>query len=485
MAGGNWSVTELPKLPGFYMNFQAAALASILTGARGVVVLPVRSHWGPAKQFIDVVGEQDIIDKYTVNETGGANAKTTLRLCLLAKPKKILAYRLIDSSASVASLTLKDSGNANVMTLETIYETDRNFKVTVQTNPIDATKKDIKLYEGTTLLRTFTFVSGTVQAAVEAVNNDTGNKWLKATKTDDGTGTLANVSNAQFTGGNAGLSEIVAADYTAFMTACETQKFNIISLDAVTDESIHTSFRAWVVRMRSEGKNIQGVLGSSTSDDTATDAVAKAIARSAGFNHEGMINVGTGAVLDGVTYSSAQIASYVAGLIAGQNLSESTTYAPTPFDDVTRRWTRSEQELAVTNGVYLLIHDGRIVKPLQGINSLITLRQGQNHQFKKIRAIRVMDAMNDDMLQAAEDNYIGKVNNTEEGRLALIAAFKQYMLVHVQGGTIEATGWDVYLHPDYYGPNATLDPAADEVYVKWEAYVTDVMEKIYGTFVVK
>jgi hypothetical protein len=96
-----------------------------------------------------------------------------------------------------------------------------------------------------------------------------------------------------------------------------------------------------------------------------------------------------------------------------------------------------------------------------------------------------MDAINADLVRAAEDNYIGKVNNTEEGRLALIGACKQYMQTLVQGGVIEATGWDVYLDPDYYGSNPIYTPAADQVYLKWEAKLTDVMEIILGTFVVK
>lgn len=97
-----------------------------------------------------------------------------------------------------------------------------------------------------------------------------------------------------------------------------------------------------------------GVMGGSSAVDTAADAVSQAVTRSAGFNHEGIVNVGTGVTLDGTSYSSAQAACYVAGLIGGQKLSESITYAPTPFDDVNRRWTRSEQEAAINGGVLIL-----------------------------------------------------------------------------------------------------------------------------------
>ena len=96
-----------------------------------------------------------------------------------------------------------------------------------------------------------------------------------------------------------------------------------------------------------------------------------------------------------------------------------------------------------------------------------------------------MDAINSDLQTAAEDNYIGKINNTEEGRLALIAACKQYMEVLAQGGVIESTNWDVYLNPTYHGNNATITPEPDQVFMNWTARMTDVIEQIFGTFLVQ
>jgi hypothetical protein len=45
MAGGTWSGTDRPVLPGFYMNFEAAALSAILPGSQGVVAVPVKANW--------------------------------------------------------------------------------------------------------------------------------------------------------------------------------------------------------------------------------------------------------------------------------------------------------------------------------------------------------------------------------------------------------------------------------------------------------
>lgn len=192
---------------------------------------------------------------------------------------------------------------------------------------------------------------------IDTVN--TANVYILASKAEgspDISGKdIKNITSQALTGGNSGITGIANTDYIKLLDVLETQEFNILSLDGVTDEAIQTSIASWVIRMRTQGKKIMCVMGGSSEDDVADDAIEKAVQRSAGFNHEGVINIGTGIILDDVKYSSADLAPYVAGLIAGQKMTESTTYAATPFDDVTRRWTRSEQETAVTNGVFYLL----------------------------------------------------------------------------------------------------------------------------------
>ncbi|OKP91327.1 phage tail sheath family protein [Paenibacillus sp. P32E] len=486
MAGGNWSPTDMPVLPGLYMNFQAAALAAIEPGARGTVVLPVKAHWGPVNEFVEVGSEAAITSLFTDDETGGATALTTLRLALLAQPKKVLAYRIVDSSAAIATKTLQDTTATpvNALKIDAMYKGARgnNFRITVATNLVDSTKKDIKLYDGTTLLRTFTFTSGTIAAAAAAINEDAGNVWITASVLLPGNGILADVSNTPLTGGNSGISGITNADYIAALGAFETQDFHVLALDGISDAALRTSVVSWVKRLRSEGKGIEVAIGGSAAEDTGATAVSTAVTRSATIDFEGIINVGVGGALNGVAYSSAQVAAWVAGLVAGTPLSGSTTYAGSPFEDVTRRWTRSEQEAAVKGGVFLLIHDGRRVKVLKGINSLVSLRAGQNKGWKKIRKIRVMDQITYDLMQTAEDNYIGKVNNTEEGRLALIGAGKDYLRTLAAEGVIESSGYNVTLDPRYYGSAPAIRPEDDQVFLTWTADDTDVMEQIFGTF---
>ena len=488
MAGGEWEITDLPKLPGFYANFRSAALAAVTTGNRGTVILPIKAHWGKTDGFTTIVREPDILNEFgALADTEGSTFYKTLRMCVLGGPKKILVKRLADSSAAESTLTLKNATDADVVKLTAKYKGTRgnDFKVTIAPSLTEIGSYTMKLYEKTSLLKTYSFT--TWAELISAVN--TANVYILAAKvaadTDIAGKNFKVITSVALAGGNSGIAGITASDYIAMLNELETEEFNFLSLDGVTDPAIQTSVASWVINMRKNGKKIMCIMGGPAADDVADDAVEKAVARSAGFNHEGIINVGVGVVLDGVSYSSAEVAPFVAGLIAGQKMSEATTYASTTFDDVTRRWRggrSSEQETAVTNGVFLFIFDGEIVKVLMGMNSLITLRQNQNNAFKKIRSIRTMDAIDSDMQATAAKNYIGKINNTDEGKLALVGACKQYMEVCSQGGIIEAE-YDVILNPVYHGDQASIKPDPNQVFLKWTAKITDVVEQIFSDFI--
>lgn len=488
MAGGTWENTNKPVLPGLYMNFQAAAASAIQGGSRGTVVVPVKANWGPVREFIEIGSETAIAQLFSTDSLEGATAYSTLYLALLGGPKKLIAYRLADNTAAAATVTLKntDATPADALQLTAKYPGSRGngFAVTVQPTLGDATAREVRLYEGAKLLGTYKGTDGTTASIAAAINHDNENVWVTAKVLGKG-GVPADVSGVALAGGKSGNDKLVNADYIAMQEALEGQEFDVLALDYAADMALLQSFAAWIKRIRNEGKGAIAVFGGSASDDVSKNAATLAATRSLALNHEGIVNVGTGVRLAGVDYSSAQTAAYVAGLIAGQRLNQSTTYAVTPFEDVTRRWTRSEQEQAVRNGVFILFFDGRQVKALRGINSLVNPAAGQNNAWKKIRSIRVMDAINSDLQRAAEQTYIGKVNNTEEGRLALIGAIKEYLAQLSLSSVIESDGYDVILDPAYYGDAPIVTPEPDQVFLQWNVKLTDVMEQLFGTFYVQ
>lgn len=473
-SGGVWSETDLPVRPGFYMNFKAAALAAISGGPRGIVAIPVKANWGPVKTVTEVTTEAELIAAFN-NDTGGNyTAYDCGRLALLGIPQKLLLYRLVDGAAAKATKTLKDGAAADILTLTTKYETVRDFKVTTRDDPTDTVnKKQILLYEGTTLLYTFTFTkaAGIADNAVAAVNNDAKNVWIVAAKVAAGNGTLADVVSSAFAGGNSGAAGVIAGDYTTALTAFEAHIFNNFALDGINTAGIQTSVNTWVQRLRNEGKKIVAYLGGSTGDDAD---IATANARSAGFNTEGVVNVGVSGVLDGTTYGSAYVACYVAGRAGGQALKESLTYAKTVFDDVSPRLTHSQVVSAINAGTLVLVHDGEKVIIERGINTLTSLGVDQGTAWKKIKAIRIMDAIATDTAKTAADNYVGKVLNNTDGQKAVLNAIKAYF--ETLSPDLVAEGFVVETDAE---KQATAE--ADQFFWRYDAQLIDSMEFIFGT----
>jgi hypothetical protein len=459
------------------MRFIAAALAAIQPGARGIVAIPVKANWGPVKQVVEITSEKDLVDILGTDTGGGFTAYTCVRMCLLGRPKTILAYRLADGSEAKAGITLKDSAALDVLRLTTKYETTRDFKVAVQDSIQDETKQDIVLYEGARRLHTYTFAKGAavVDNAVAAVSDGANNVWLEAQKLAAGSGTIANVATQPLTGGNAGVAVINNADYLDAMNAFEGRPFNGFALDGTTEASLQASVRAWVERLRDEGKKVIAYLGGSAVDDQTP---ATANTRSAGFNHEGVVNVGTSVKLAGTWYPSAVAACYVAGRGTGQRLAESLTYAATPFADVAPRLTHNQVVQALQSGTLVFVHDGEKVIIEQGINTLSSLREGQGRAWRKIKPIRIMDAIDMDTAQAAHDNYIGKVLNNEDGQAAVLSAIKNYF----------ETLSPALLAPDFVVETdkaLQANAESDEFFWRYEATIIDSMEKIFGTGYIK
>lgn len=470
---GTWSVTDIPTRPGFYMQFKAAALAAISTGPRGILAMPVKANWGPAQEIKEITSLNDLETIYNNDTDSPFTAYKCIRLALKGGINKVLAYRMVDGNESVASITLQDGSATSVLTLETKYPTERSFNVTVRDNPEDsANYKDIVLYEGTTKLYTYTFSkTSIVDSAVSEINNDENNLWLDATKVADGDGTLADVSNSDLTGGNAGATSITATQYTNAQSAFETRVFNAITLDGQTDSAIQDNLQTYVERLRSEGKKVIAYVGGSTADDAS---ISNANTRSTGFNSEAVVNVGTGGVEGDTTYSSAETACYVAGLSHGQRLKDSLTYKSTFFDDVNPRLTHSEIVTAINSGTLVLVHDGTRVKVEYGINTLTSLGSDQNDAWKKIKVIRIMDAIDTDTTSTAEQNYVGKVLNNDDGQTALLTAIKNYF----ETLTPDLLNEDFVVEVD---EDKQANAASDEFFWRYEATIVDSMEKIMGT----
>lgn len=156
---------------------------------------------------------------------------------------------------------------------------------------------------------------------------------------------------------------------------------------------------------------------------------------------------------------------------------------------------RKSVEAAIDAGKFVLFDDGEKIKVGRGVTSLTTLT-GKQSPWKKIRVVETMDMINNDIVELAEDNYIGKYQNTYSNKCLLLSAIKTYMDEILVNGLIEdySIEFDVEKIRKYVIENEKIkkedaEAMSDEemqkqytdekVYFKATVTISDVMEDIY------
>lgn len=158
-------------------------------------------------------------------------------------------------------------------------------------------------------------------------------------------------------------------------------------------------------------------------------SIAKAVLPSYAGDHEAIINfAASGIVVGEKTYTAAGYCARIAGLLVGTPMTMSCTYAPLPEVTDVDRLTPEAADAAVEAGKLILIHDGEKVKIGLGVNSLQTLRTGQNATLKKIKIVEVRDLIQANLRRACQDSWIGRHSASYDYKCLLIAAVRDFLV---------------------------------------------------------
>lgn len=474
MGTGTWDEKNKPTIPGWYNRFKNKAEERIGTGIHGILAMPVKANWGPVKTVTSIIVNSTAETKLkkAFGEDPNYTAYKLGKLALLGQPKEILLYRLADGSEEIASLTLKNSETTptDAIKLETKYPTTRTFNVTIRTNIADSSKIDFLLFEGTKQLFSMSALSGAIEEIIAAINANVENEYVTATIVTGATGTLASIVNQALTGGNDGTTTITNEHYLTAMSTFEGYGMDGFVLDGVTDQSLQASVKAWVIKNKQEGTNIISFVGG-----PSNDSLEQANSKSKEFNHEDVINVfATSATYDGVSYSSAEVAVYIAAIATGAGMKDSICNAVTIFDEIQPRLSTIEIKTALAAGTLVLAKDADDVIVVDDVNTFKNYTDEKTEVFGTIRAIKFMNAVDGDTSLKRKD-FVGKTTNGDTGKTLIICALKQYFETLFNAGVIKAN-FTVEIDTEL---QATA--ASDEFFWKWDALYLDVIKKVYGT----
>src|SRR5262252_1257264 len=486
MAGGPWSAVTIGQgRPGLFINFVPAAIAAIEPGVSGVVATIVKAPWGPDNQVVQIENEHDLLSYFTASDTAPYNAYYEGHHAFMGGARSIQMYRIEGTGATKSTYQAKDGAAANIFIVNGKYNGTfgNSFSVAIQTNPVIATATDVIIYQGTTVMATYTtaiYARGTVGHVAEIcnlINNDANNYYVSAVFQAEGNSTPASVAapGVALTGGADGAAP-VAGDYTNGMTALEAQQWNVFHADCIDADvpGIRATFKSWIDGMRNYGKYVAMVTGSAAGDTLST-AVTNAVALNdpaVVYFHPGVYELnqaGIKTLMRGAKYS-ATIAGMYAALAPGDDF----TYAGLPnIIDLEARLNNSQISAGLQNGLCLGTFDGLQYKVEEAINSLSRLGANQGDAWKDIQAINTMDAIATGITVSANANYIGKVPNDLIGQNALISAVRDFLRVMANSRAIMPK-YTVGLDPRYVS-------AGKNVFLYVTIQVIESMKFIYFT----
>ena len=463
MPKGTWSEKNKPTLAGIYNRFLTKAKETITGGTHGVLGMPVKANWGEIGKVIEVNSFADLAEIFGKDAT--YSAYKLGRLAFLGKPEKLLLYRVADESAAYGTVSLQNAESSDAITLKTKYKSSRNFNITIAANIVDDAAIDIILYEGTIELNRVEQVENNLDKIVEAINLNF--EEIVATKASNATGKLATITNVRFAGGNDGCSAITVEHYTKAMR--ELGKYNIdgFTLDGVADRSIQTALKEWAQELKENGSDVLVFVGG---DST----IAEANTASLNFDDSNITNVGTGCTYQGINYTAAEVAVYVAALTLGLTIKESLCYRKTIFDDVTTKLERKEMKQALAKGTLVLIKEDDDVIILDDKNTYTSYTETKNEVFGEIRGQRFVNIVNQDTLVKNKD-FIGNITDSEDDKITLICALKKYFETLEK----EKVLTDFIVEIDDSIPESLRED--DSIFWRWDAKYVKVKKRIFGT----
>ncbi len=468
MARGDWNETNKPEIPGFYNRMQQIAQETS-DSIQGTLAMPVKSNWGPINQVFKVSGLTSLKNNF------GASMDFTAyklgRIALMGSPKELLLYRLADSSAKTATLILQNSEGspADAIKLETLYPTDRDFKVTVASNVVNPSNKNISFYEGTTLLTKIENVTGTLEEMVTLINKSSIGKYAKASLVNGATGTLANVSSVGFTGGNNGTAAITNENYLDALEEFKRQQIDGFVLDGIADPALIASVYEWGQACKEEGLDVLIFGATNESSLDAANSVSK------NYNSTIMHNgYAEKLIYDGAEYTIAEAMVYVAALALSTSLKESICNAATIFEDVQPRLTRSEITTALEAGTIVFTYSNGNVVVVDDVNTYKNYENNNDKVLGNIRAIRFVNTVNQSTSLDGEENYVGKTSSDDTGHTLILNGIKNFFDEWKKLGIISS----YTVETDEELQNTAEN---DEFFWKWSADYVNVTKRIYGT----
>lgn len=371
LGGGMWT-SQNKLLPGAYINVISAKRAEAATSDRGVAATAYEADWGVSNKVIEVTSDEFERDALILFGYNYEDDKLKNLRELFKHARKAYLYRLDKDGvkASNTYATAKYTGTrGNNLTIKISANVDVPSNWDVATF-LDGVRIDNQTVSKASDLKSNAFVDFKSEATLKAE------------------------AGVPLTSGTNG-SSITGTEHQAFLKAIEPYYYN--SLGCISsDEATKKLYIAFGKRMRDEvGVKFQTVVHNYPSAD-----------------NEGVISVKNN--------TTAELVYWTNGANAGCKVEGDLTNAEYDGEyEVKTDFTQAELEQALRNGEFVFHRVGQEVHVLEDINTLTTLTDTKDEEFKNNDTIRLVDALAEETANTFNTKYNGKFPNDPDGRVSL------------------------------------------------------------------
>lgn len=456
---GTFSKSALPKRPGAYFNFQTLPSPAIPPSVGSVVAIPFVHSWGPDGVAVTLGSMADFSALYLPDISSTGQGYRAVRQAFIGENVRgrrgagaVVGYRMCGAAGARAAVILNNTTPAAALTVTALYKGTRGnaLRVTTQTDPVDVTKKDLIILDGTVEVERWVYdpTVGTPLAVLAAAVNGVS-KWVTLTVTVD-TVALTAVSAVPLTAGNDGAT-LVAGDWTAMEANMEPQRFDYFAPFDLTDAPTLASMKTWAQNLNAKGKRFFTVIGGALNETVAT-----AVTRAGTLNDPDFVTIGVGQITDldmldnnglPVVLSTSQFAPRLAGIMSSQGEDRSLSGARVANVTIQNVANESGIDTAYDGGVIVLTMDSDPDAPVRVEKGLTTYTTKTNtavpyNIFKTPKFVRTMHDLQIEIDQWVRSNVIGQLQVNSKTRSAVLAEMSRRLQLREDAGVIQSV-WSV------------------------------------------
>lgn len=374
LGGGTWT-TQNKKLPGTYINYVSAGIASQALSDRGIATMPVELDWGSDEVFQVTTADmqKSALELFGYSYTD--DRLKGLRDLFAGGTVSAYLYRLNaggEKAANDYAVANYAGTRGNDIKIQIIKDVDDPESWNVSTY-LDTSRVDVQNVKAATDLKANAFVS-----------------FKTATME------LGEVAGAALSGGTNGTVDGEA--HARYLSKMTSYGFNTMGA-AVADETTKKLYVAYQKRMRDEvGKKFQLVLYNTEADYFGVISVYNK-ALDVGWSEASMVYWVTGAECACAVNRSCEGKVY------------DGEFTPEIPDD--------GLEDLIDQGQFVLHRNDGSIEILSDINTHVTITEECNEIFCDNQTIRVIDQIGNDDALLFNSRFRGKYPNDDAGRSSL------------------------------------------------------------------